>query len=150
MKRIPRSIIILGILAIICAGAVGYYIYNKPHEDILHADSDFELTTKALYAAFKDDAQSAAITYIDKILLVTGNVGKVESVHDTVFIVLLEVEGAPLGNVKCAIDPAFNTGVASLQPGDKVSIKGRCSGSSKTEEMGLVLLDVEMTRCVIP
>lgn len=149
MKKKVLIILAIILAAIVLAGVVAYRMYNKPHTNVVNASPAANLTADELYQQFEENDSLAFNQYRDKVLQVGGTVSKVKNAGDTSYLVLLEVPANSMSNIKCSIDPAFNDRAAGLTSGDKVTIKGICSGKNVMEELGMVFLDVELARCVV-
>ena len=149
MKRIPKGIIISGFIAVLVAGAIAYTIYSKPHVNIDNSNPEFNFTALEFYTKFKTDDSTATQVYRDKIIELSGVIDKIVSIDDSNTTILLAIDNEPLGNIKCGMDPKFNERLKKFNANSNITIKGICTGSSKTEEMGLVFLDIELARCVV-
>lgn len=149
MKRIPKSLIILLFAGTITGIAVAYYMYNKPHKNIDKAAPDFSIQATELYMSFKEDDSLASVNYTSKILEVTGTIDKINNKNDSTATILLAIQNEPFGNIKCAMDAKYLNRLSAYAPGNEVKLKGIFSGTNKMEEMGMSMLDIELTRCVI-
>ena len=69
---LKKIILFIG-LALILALAIGLYLYNKPHETAADIEVFEEINAHDLYTKFKTDQKNALITYLNKNLLVSGN-----------------------------------------------------------------------------
>lgn len=134
-----KYITILSLLIPLGVG-VGYFIYNKPHQDIGKASSDFKLTATELFASFESNEDMANQKYLDKIIEVSGTVREVKSGDDGAASVILETDDMMFG-VSCQLDPLTKHKRTDFKTGEKISLKGKCTG---------VLMDVVMVRCVEP
>jgi hypothetical protein len=141
MKRNSKIIVFLFIALALGSFALGYLIWNKPHEDVKNADG---VTTDAfsLYNSFTNDSSKAKTSFLNKILQVSGVVREVTVNQQKQQVILLKspVQGA---SVNCTMEENFNT----LKHGDIVVIKGICSGfSGGIPEMNIPG-DVFLVRC---
>lgn len=120
--------ILLGIvLLIIFAGVAGYMMWNKPHKEVADI-SGVEVSTAELTSAYEADETAANQKYLDKAIQVTGTVTGIEQNQDGYTLVILDED------VQCTMKDK-NISVAT---GDKLTVKGFCSGSSL---FGVVLRD---------
>lgn len=131
-----KYILILSLIGIIGA-FVGFKIYNKPHEDIGKAKVVHTLSASELFAAYEKNEQDANTTYLDKIIVVNGTVKEVVE-EDGITNVMLESDDMMFG-VSCQLDQLIQHKRNRFAAGEKVSFKGKCTGS---------LMDVVMVRCV--
>ncbi|MGS2741021.1 OB-fold protein [Sinomicrobium sp. M5D2P17] len=141
MNKVKRSVYISGI--IIAAGAligslVFMKLYNKPHTDVHRADPDYTLTATTLIEAFKTDETGANGLYLDKILQVEGVIKDI-SIVDGNSVITLGVENSG-ENIICNMYPTENKKALGLHKGQKIKVKGICTG---------FLLDVILVRAVI-
>ena len=61
----------VALLAVILVG-VGVFMYNKPHQNIQKASSDFQLEASALFTEFETNEAAANEKYLDKLVQVSG------------------------------------------------------------------------------
>lgn len=74
MKKFLPYVLVL----IVVSGAVGYFMYNKPHNETKGATSDVIISPADLLKAYETDEAAADLAYLDKILEVEGIV---KSIH---------------------------------------------------------------------
>jgi hypothetical protein len=133
MKRI-----IYILLALACAGgAVGYYLWNKPHENMQSAKADMAIDAAALFNEFNTDENAANTKYLDKTVAVSGTVKESNKTEDGTVKVSLDT-GSDFG-VLCELDPLSQHARTDFAAGEKVVFKGICTGLN---------FDVQLTRCV--
>jgi hypothetical protein len=99
-----------------------------------------------LYAAFLNAEREAAAKYSGKVLQVTGTIQDILPVNDSVASVLLK---SGMGVVKCGLDKRYAKQAQELEINQHIQLKCVCSGVSKLEDLGVTIMDVELTRCVI-
>jgi tRNA_anti-like len=128
-----RKIIFTAVIAIIAVTAVSIYmVWNKPHKNVADADA-VKVTAVDLYNGFITDSAMANARYADKVVLVSGEVNQVSQNQQLQQIILIKtaVNGA---SINCTMEGK----TASCKTGDKISIKGICSGYiSGDADMGL-------------
>ena len=134
MKKIG---VLLGLLCII-GGATGYYLYNKPHENVSKAKADFEMTAVELFSAFEADEAASNQKYLDKFIQVEGTINEVKEDEEG-FPVLFLDGGGMLFGVKCNLDRLSEHERTNFTQGESVVLKGICTG---------MLSDVVLDRCV--
>lgn len=143
------KILILLVILGIGGASIGYYMYNKPHENIANKKADFSLSADDLMSEFETDEAAAREKYNDKMLELSGNVESVNKSSDGSLTVLFTNSGMSMGNVKAGIQKEEAEKVSNIKSGDQLSLKGRLSGVNKMDEMGIDLIDIELSRCVV-
>ncbi len=134
MKKI--LIVLLGLAVL--GGIGGYYLWNKPHKNVAAAKADVVFTADHLLNAFETDENAANAKYLDKIIKVNGVIKDIEKTDSGEISVILATDNE-MSSVICNFDPAFKDN-QKLKSGEKVVIKGLCSG---------FLMDVVLDRCVL-
>lgn len=133
MKRI-----IYFLLALACfGGAIGYYLWNKPHQDMQAAKTDLAIDATALFNEFNTDEAAANAKYLDKTIAVSGKVKETTQTDDGAVKVSLDT-GSDFG-VLCELDPLSKHPRSDFATGEAVTFKGNCTGLN---------FDVQLTRCV--
>src|SRR5829696_4588719 len=97
---------------------IGYYMYNKPAQDVQHADGK-EVTATALYEQYAKDSVLAKKEFTQKILQVSGIVTQVSNNQQNNTVVLLKTN-TESASVNCTMEGP-STGIIA---GNKVEIKG--------------------------
>lgn len=133
MKRI-----IYFLLALACiGGAIGYYLWNKPHENMQTAKADIAMDATALFNEYVADETAANAKYLDKTIAVSGKVKEITKTDDGTVKVSLET-GNDFG-ILCELDPLSKHPRTDFAAGETVTFKGNCTGLN---------FDVQLTRCV--
>jgi hypothetical protein len=124
------------IIVIIAGLAVGYYLYNKPHREADDVAPDYTMTPAELLSAYEQDEATADATYLDKVISLQGTVLTVNDLEQGSSISL------DAGNVMASVICEFESkdAVKGVQVGQKVNVKGFCSGK---------LMDVVLVRCIL-
>lgn len=141
MRKKGRNILFIFIGVALCAFVIGYQVWNKPHSDVKDADA-VETDAISLYNSFTSDSAKAKSAFLDKIIKVSGVVQKVLVNQQQQQIILLKtsVSGA---FVNCTMEQNRN----EIKQGDKIVLKGICSGYIAGDtEMGIPG-DVFLIRC---
>jgi hypothetical protein len=113
------------------------YLYNLKATDMSKAKPDFIVTASALQKAFEDDETKASVTYINKIVEVTGKISSVKPAENKTVSISLVTE-SDLSSVICTF-PAVND-PSVFRTGDQITLRGECSG---------FLMDVLLNNCAI-
>ena len=135
---VKKIIFIVLVLAAI-GGAIGIYMWNKPHAKVEDAKG-IQISATQLFNEYSLNEQSANDKFLskdhDKAIEVTGVVAETEKNMDGGLMVILETSD-PTAGVQCALRDQ-NVSVAK---GSQLNIKGYCSGSGIT--------GVSLTDCII-
>lgn len=130
--------VILAILALALIGSgVGYYLWNKPHQDIAASKTDVAIDAKQLFDEFNNDETAATAKYLDKMIAVSGTVKSSETDAEGTTKVMFDA-GSDFG-VSCELDKFAKHPRTDFKPGETVTLKGLCSGFN---------FDVQISRCV--
>jgi hypothetical protein len=137
MKTWIKVALFLVVFAALAAILAALYLYNLKSTDMSRAKPDFIITASGLQKAFENDETKASVTYIGKILEVTGKIISVKPAQNGVVSVSLETENE-LSSVICTF-PAIND-PSVFRSGDEITLRGECSG---------FLMDVLMNNCAL-
>jgi hypothetical protein len=132
MKKI---LIVLAVL-LVAGLAVGYYLWNKPHENMERSKPNFTIEAAQLFAEYNADQTAADAKYLDKTVEVRGVVKEVTKEEGSVKIIL---ETGSDFSVLCTLDALSKHPRTDFPVGEKVTFKGKCTGFN---------LDVQLERCV--
>jgi hypothetical protein len=113
------------------------YLYNLKSTDMAKARPDFILTATDLQKAFEADETKASLSYINKILEVTGKISSVKPGEKGVVNISLTTEN-DLSSVICTFPAISDPGI--FRAGDQITLRGECSG---------YLMDVLLNNCAI-
>jgi hypothetical protein len=128
-----------GILLLFLFGAIiGYKIYNKPHVNVAQEKAAISSTAANLLKDFSSDETIANLKYLGKIIQVKGVISKTET-RQGKKSVFLETD-AVFGNVLCTLTLAESAQKRELKVGQKILLKGICTG---------FLMDVILVKCII-
>ena len=121
----------------LCLAAYAFYLYNKPHTSVAAIAPAFTITAADLYAAYAQNEDSANKRFLNKVVLVKGNIDDVARTDSTLTIILQSNDIA--GGISCNV--LTKKGAAeAVNKGAPITIKGRCTG---------YLADVTLTDCAI-
>ena len=121
----------------IAAILAALYFYNLKSTDMAKARPDFILTASALQKAFENDETKASLSYINKIVEVTGTIFSVKPGEKGAVNVSLATE-SDLSSVICTFPAISDPSV--FKTGDQITLRGECSG---------LLIDVLLNNCAI-
>ena len=133
MKKILLFLLAAGLIG----GAYGYYLWNKPHEDMGAAKAAVTLTAAQLLSEYTADETAANGKYLGQTIAVTGKVK--ESTDEGGAVKIMLDAGDENFGVYCTLDSAFQHPRRAFPVGESVMLKGKCDG---------INLDVQLSRCV--
>ena len=133
MKKILLFLLAAGLIG----GAYGYYLWNKPHEDMGTAKAAATLSAAQLLSEYTADETAANGKYLGQTIAISGQV-KEATDEGGVVKVMLEAGDENFG-VYCTFDSAFQHPRRAFPVGESVTFKGKCDG---------INLDVQLSRCV--
>lgn len=141
-KKIIRISLIVLITGLLTAGGIVLYMFNMPHRNVQNAPTDFKLTASELVIEYLENTTKANEKYLagdgdSKILEITGTIRKISDDFNDRKVVLLQSESDKAG-VSCSFTAESDHNVATLTPGQTVTIKGVIrSGASYDIDLGL-------------
>ena len=141
-----KRLLLLFLLIIVLAGAwYAFKLYTGKVPSLTEVKADAIISATDLSAAFEKDSAGANKQYLGKILEVNGTIKSVEKESATISL----GNGESNSSVRCSMDSAFVKDIATLNPGNAITIKGNCTGYMP-DETGLGLgSDVVLNRCVL-
>ena len=134
-----KWILVIVAVAGLVAVTTAYFVYNKPHADIKSMDVDHRVDAAGIYSSFNEDEKTANDKYLNDVIVVEGELMSIETSEDGGTTFILD-GGSMLGGVKCELDTHAKHSLESVSEGDKVTLKGICTG---------FLMDVIIVRCII-
>lgn len=132
MKRILIALLALALIG----GGVVYYMWNKPHQNMVTAKTDVTIEAEALFNAYNADEDACNAKYLDKVIAVSGTVKTVTNDEGTIKVGL--DTGGDFG-VRCELSTTSPHKRTDFTPGERVTFKGTCSGFN---------FDVQLSNCV--
>ncbi|KAB1063348.1 OB-fold protein [Salibacter halophilus] len=111
MKKILFALVI----AVLVVAAYGIYQWNKPHRDVQGEETKLILSSDSLQMLYGQNPDSANKMFLDQAVVVKGEVQSIEG--DSTTTVLLP-------GAACSME----VDKLSVKKGDKVKIKGICTG----------------------
>ena len=131
---LKKKILFVVLIVVAVAAAVAYKEYNRKPADLATLKPELEVPADDLIAAYATDEAKANQQYLGKVVEVTGLVSGGTTANN----ILLGT--SPNAKVSCLLDSAHTLQNKAIKPGDKLRLRGVCTG---------FLLDVELNRCVI-
>jgi hypothetical protein len=121
-KKTRRTIFLFFIAIIVISVLIGYRIWNEPHKNIRNAQG-VQTTATALYSNLTEDSARMRSKFINKIVIISGEVTQVLKNQKGEQIILLKTNISG-GSVNCTMEEKIN----NIKPGDNIMLKGICSG----------------------
>jgi energy-converting hydrogenase Eha subunit C len=133
-----KKILLVFVGIAIIGGAIGIYLYNKPHQSMQKMKVTKETSSAEITSAYQKDETIADKEFLGKVISITGTVQNIEQ-NDPITIVM---KGSDLmSTVRCQLDHLTeHPGLDNLKSNDAITVKGICTG---------YLMDVVLERCII-
>lgn len=123
-KKTKQIFIALFLIGLVVGSWAVWYVFFKPHRDVSAEKPAFTLTAEQLNTAI---AEGKMATYIDKAILVEGQVTEVDARHIS------------LGTIICNFEEATPVDVNAIKTGQTVKVQGRVS--TYNDLLGEVVID---------
>jgi hypothetical protein len=134
--KTPVKIALIVVFFVVVGGILAaIYMYNMKHTNTAKAKPDYVVTSADLQKEFEDNETTASAKYINKIVEVTGTVASVKQAENNSVNITL-ITGSDMSSVICTFTKLAD--YSKLKAGDKVTIRGECSG---------YLMDVLLNNC---
>ena len=134
MSKKAKVIITFLVIAAIIGGVVAYFMWNKPHRDVVD-EKGIEVTAAQLVKEYQENETQANTKFLDKAIQVSGTISEIKNNQDGNSTIMLASDDAFTG-VFCTLKDKTN----DLTSGSAVTIKGICSG---------MLTDVRLREAVV-
>jgi len=132
-KRVLLVVLGLGLIG----AAVGYFLWNKPHENMNTSKAEAKIDATELFKAYNSDENTANSKYLGKTIQVSGKVKEVSKADGSP--VKISLETGDEFTVICELDALSQHARTDFPAGEMVTFKGKCDGLN---------LDVQLSRCV--
>jgi hypothetical protein len=116
------------LIILLLAVAWIWYVFNEKYADTTQITPAYSLTALDLIHEFEKNDSLANKKYVEKIMVVSGEVSEVEGVDSTVNIKMADSTSGSY--VIFAFQKQDIGLVKKIKLGEKVSIKGSCSGGA--------------------
>lgn len=150
-KKTKKRILYTGILGVIIAASIVYYLFNMPQRDVQSSTTDFTLAASEIVKEYLTDADEANKKYLQedgdsKILAVTGEISSISTDQNNQKVILLKSSTDKAG-VSCTFTESTNANANDLKIGQTITVKGVIrSGAGFDEDLELYE-DVIMEKC---
>ena len=129
-KKLKSIILLVILVALAFTGGI-LYVSTKKFTDITKEKVDYTINAFDLINEFTNNDSLANKKYAEKIITVTGLVTEVESADTTVNIKMADTTSGSY--TIFAFQQQNLTEARAIKEGDKVSIKGSCSGGAYSQ-----------------
>jgi len=121
-KKSKRTIFaIITVLIVAGCGAI-YYLWNKPHKDVVHANA-IKIAATELYNIFSTNSIKANTLYANKVVEISGEVMQVSKNQQDQQVILLKT-----AVVDASVNCTMEENAGDVKQGSNIIIKGICSG----------------------
>ncbi len=145
MSKKGKWILAIVSILILSGAAVVWYIFNQEFSDTADRKVSFTVEANDFIREFETDSKLANQQYTEKIIAVNGIVSAVESADTTTNIKMIDT--AKGFYIIFAFQQQHMADAKKLKEGDRVSIKGSCSGGTYSEILETWLISFK--RCAI-
>ncbi|HJV79066.1 MAG TPA: hypothetical protein VJ602_11845 [Paludibacter sp.] len=123
---------IIGVVGFMIVLSVAIYMFNKPKRNIAKTKAEYALTATQLITEFIQNEPAANSKYLSaaygKVIQVSGIIGEINLTGDTILNLSLKEPGMKSGSVNCSMQRTELNKIKLLKIGDKVTVKGECTG----------------------
>lgn len=145
MSRKGKWILAIVSILIIAGAATAWYIFNETFSDTADRKVAFTVEASDFIREFETDSKLANRKYTEKIIAVNGIVSEVEPADTTTNIKIIDTTKGSY--IIFAFQQQHMADAKKLKAGDRVSIKGSCSGGTFSEILETWLISFK--RCAI-
>lgn len=117
-----KAIIGLGFLTIVILLFMGGYLYNKPVQSVDKLKVNYIINSNELLQDYLKNEKTANEKYLDKTLVVTGIIDKIENSNGLTSVYLNT--GNDISKIICQLESTD----PNISEGQTVKIKGVCTG----------------------
>ncbi len=138
MPKRKVTIISAGIVIIVLAVFITWkWVFREADTSVSAQKADISLDAAKLVQDFEMNEDSANTKYLNKVVSISGTVDNLKETENNITVYLKDP--GDISGVVCSFDKT-TLDTSSVKPGDRVKIKGICSG---------YLLDVVLNKCAI-
>ena len=101
-----RYILIVILIGIIIAAAIGLSMYFKTHEDVNKMKADFNVEASSLIDEFENQEDAATAKYSEKVLEISGKLASKNQLSNGTTLLMLEDE---MQGISCQLDSSWAT-----------------------------------------
>lgn len=130
------KLIFTGLAVILLVGlGIVWYLFTEKFVDTAENKPDFTVNALDLIKEFQQNDSVANKKYVEKIIAVNGKVSEIESADTSVNIKFTDTTSGDY--IIFAFQQQHLKDAKTLEEGKQASIKGSCSGGTKSEILGI-------------
>jgi Tfp pilus assembly protein PilV len=145
MKSWIKKLILMIVIIVAILGAIAWYLFNEKFTDTTKRDAAFNIDAQSFIKEFQQNDSLANIKYKEKIITVNGTVSEIETMDSIINIKMIDTTTDAY--VIFGFQNEQIAKVKTIKEGDKISVKGSCSGGSYSDILEVEAIDFK--RCVI-
>ena len=145
MRSWVKKILIVIVALFIVASFAVWYIFNEKFTDTQKVDAEFKVEAQNFIKEFTQNDTTANKKYVEKIISVKGAVSEIEMVDSIVNVKMIDTTTDAY--IIFAFQDEEMKKAKLLKEGEKVTIKGSCSGGAYSEILEAEFINFK--RCVI-
>ncbi len=142
--RVKKWLIAVFVL-LLAAGAALWFIFTEKFTDTVEVKADYTVNAPEFIKEFQADLALANKKYTEKIVVVNGIVSEIKNADTTSNIIMTDTTSGAY--VIFAFQQQHLAEARAMKEGDKVSIKGSCSGGTYSEI--LATQSINFKRCAV-
>lgn len=134
------------LVLLLAVAAVAWYMFTLKYDDTATVKADHTVNAIDFIKAFGEDLTAANAKYAEKIIVVNGTVSAIEPADTTMNIKMIDTaqNGA---YIIFAFQQQHLAEAKGMKVGDKVSVKGSCSGGAFSNILETVYITFK--RCAV-
>ena len=127
------------IIVLIFVGITTFFIFNKPHRNISKEEIDYSVSSDDIFSEFLKNANTANQKYLDKIVMINGNLIQINHINNQYFLLI----GGKEAVVHCEMTQESIPLIIGLKESENVNIKGLFIGFDD------LLQEIQLKKCVV-
>jgi hypothetical protein len=146
MRRRTFNIILIS-AAVLASFGYGWYEYHRESKSLSRMDAAYTSDAGELIKEFEAADAAAEKKYLGKVVEVKGKVKEVEKDSDGHYTLVIG-NAETMSAIRCSMDSAINSELASIKEGEEVTVRGSFTGYQK-DDTGLLGSDIKLNRSVL-
>lgn len=142
MKKI---ILITAIIIAILGFSYGYWMYNKPHENIEKAKISAHFQANELMEGMESDADNLKLSIKEQVISVEGDVKNISKTDDQ-YLISFDNGG---DYIVLAYFKDELSGLNEIKEGNRIKFKGKYAGVIINDEDFMIPADIKIENCYL-